>query len=59
MAFVKLDEIRGYRFDLEIVCLECSTDDDLKELTQTEIITNSEIEQAEGLFFCDRCSEVF
>ena len=57
MSFIKTEDIRGYKFDSEMVCLDCATEDDLKELRQSELITEDEIDRSEGCYFCDRCDE--
>lgn len=57
MAFIKKDDIVGFRFDSEVVCTDCVTQEDLQDLKQHNIITEDEVEQADGHFFCDRCKE--
>ena len=57
MGIIKEDEIRGYTFDTGIVCTECVTEEDLKELKQNEVLTDNDIENNGNKYFCDRCDE--
>jgi hypothetical protein len=54
MGFIKKEDIRGYYFDGDYVCLECIADKDLSELMEEEIVTERDLEK-EYYFFCDRC----
>lgn len=58
MSFIKIEEIRGYRFEPGILCLRCNSDIGMRIEKQTEIITSEEVKNADGLFFCDRCAEL-
>ncbi len=53
MGYVK--DMAACRIGNEIVCDECITDEESQNLTQDEIITQDEIENDDGFFFCDRC----
>ncbi len=55
MGIVK--DVMGYRINDEIVCTECITDDESKEVTQEEIITLEELQSTDDTFFCDRCKK--
>jgi len=57
MGIIKKEEIRGYRFENEIVCPDCATDAELKDLNEDEIITDNEIENGDEMYFCDRCKK--
>ncbi len=61
MVRIKSDEIRGYCFEsvggnVEYVCLDCATKEDLKDLEQHEILMDKDVE-GDDMIFCDRCQE--
>ena len=55
MSFVKTEDIRGFRFDSEIVCIECLNEYDMEDLRQYNIITSAKVKPTQGCFYCDRC----
>ena len=61
MGIIKTDEIRGYCFksadgNVECVCLECVTKEDLADLEQDEVLTETDVE-GDDMVFCDRCQK--
>lgn len=56
MSHIKGEEVRGYQFKDELVCLDCVEKDELKEITEDEILTESEMDE-DDYYFCDRCKE--
>ena len=65
MGIIDLAELAGARTfsspdntNNTIVCAECLTEKELAGLTDDQIITNTEIENADTkAYFCDRCKE--
>ncbi len=57
MGHIKGEEVRGYRFEDEMVCSDCSTKQGLKALNLEEVITNSQINN-DDYYSCDRCEEL-
>ena len=57
MGYIKGEEVRGYKFEDEIVCCDCATRQELEALKEEQVITNSEIKE-EDYYFCDRCEEL-
>jgi hypothetical protein len=58
MGIIKKEEIRGYRTGSEIVCLECITDQDQNQIDEeSSYIMNSEVDDSDDLYFCDRCKK--
>ena len=56
---IELENIKGYRFNNEIVCVNCITVEETDNSTQNEIITTDEIENnSEANYYCDRCKEL-
>jgi len=59
MGIIKTDDIIAYQFDtglVELVCTECTTPDELKDLKADQIIQESARDDSE-LLFCDRCKD--
>ena len=58
MGYIKNEDIRGYRFeDGTILCPECMAPEDLKDVTEDEILTDKDVNTEEGAYFCDRCKK--
>ena len=57
MGYIKGEEVRGYRFEDEMVCCDCATKQELKALKAEEVITNSQINN-DDYYSCDRCEEL-
>ena len=57
MGFVNNDDMVAFRVDEGIVCATdgCMTKEEMDALEEKDIICQSEVENAEGYFFCDRC----
>ena len=53
MSIIKDDEILGYFIGEECVCRDCVTDEEEKEVTQSDLITEKDIGN-EKRYFCDR-----
>ena len=56
MGFIRREDIRGYRFDSDYVCVDCASDKELSELLEKEILTENNVSE-EDYYFCDRCSK--
>lgn len=56
MGFIEISQVAGYRFENELVCPDCATEEDLKELTEDKVLTNSHLE-TDDFYFCDRCKK--
>ena len=54
MGIIKNEDIKWYQIGEGIVCVDCSTDDDLKEITEGDVHTE---EDDESMIFCDRCKK--
>ena len=50
------EDIRGIRRDGDILRSECITDEEWDETTQDQIITDDELADSYGIYFCDRCN---
>jgi len=49
--------IRGYRFDeSQVVCDECISEEELAGLEGHEILTDTDIDEADEYYYCDRCA---
>jgi hypothetical protein len=57
MGRIGKQDVKAYEFQGEVVCADCATDDDLKELEEDELITEDHIENSDDLLFCDRCKK--
>jgi len=57
MEIIKNKKIRGYILDQDIVCVKCVTQEELKEVTEDQIITDDEVEKSDEMFFCNRCNK--
>jgi hypothetical protein len=60
MGMIKAEDVVGYWTgyqDREIVCTNCITDAEMKDISEGQIITDSEREYEGNLFFCDRCKK--
>ena len=57
IGYIKAEEVRGYRFEDEMVCRDCATRQELKTLKVEEVITDSQIND-DDYYFCDRCEEL-
>ena len=62
MGRVKTEDILGYDINdehnsFEIVCAECATDEDLKDVTEDQIILEGSFDREEERLFCDRCKK--
>ena len=57
MSTVNREDIRGYQLEGgDMVCTECATDEDTKDVTQDEILVDSQVD-GDTLYFCDRCKK--
>ena len=54
MGIISQEDVRGYNFTGEIVCINCITNNDEKNLKGDEILTEDHIE-GDDFYFCDRC----
>lgn len=54
MGFMKREDVRGYYFNTDYVCVDCVTDKELSELREEEILTEMNMSE-EAHYFCDRC----
>ena len=52
---IKADEVRGYKFENELVCLECAIREGLVEISPENILIESAMAD-EDWYFCDRCN---
>ena len=58
MRTIKKKDIAGLWFDPEIVCTECISDVELKNLKADQIIIHDQIcRDDETLYFCNRCQK--
>jgi hypothetical protein len=56
MGYIKGEDIRGYYFNNTVVCNNCVTPEDLNELQEDQIITETEMTE-DDYYFCDRCKK--
>jgi len=54
MGIISQEDIKGYNFKGIIVCTDCATANDEKNLKGDEILTEDHIE-GDDFYFCDRC----
>ena len=54
---IKKEDIIGYWFDQEIVCTDCINENELKDITPDEIITENDINR-DVMIFCNRCNKL-
>ena len=52
------ERVVGLRFQDEIVCRGCLTNEEWTTFTEDEIITQKEVE-GDDIYFCDRCKKRF
>ena len=57
MGTIKQDEIRGIHVSGEVLCSNCATDEEMKNVKEEEIISENMAEKDDTLYFCDRCKE--
>jgi len=57
MGQFKLEDIAGIKVENEIVCLECSTKEEMTNLIQDDIIFGEDVDDSEDFCFCDRCKK--
>ncbi len=57
MGYIKAKEVRGYKFEDEMVCCDCATKSELKTPKLEEVITDSQIND-DDYYLCDRCEEL-
>jgi hypothetical protein len=57
MGIIKADEIAGYCFGGEMVCLECVQSDELTDLRKDDVLVRNDVESSEDMYFCDRCGK--
>jgi hypothetical protein len=57
MAVFKVEDIKGYCFQDEMVCTDCADREEINSLKVDEVITENEIQKGDDLYFCDRCKE--
>lgn len=58
MGVIKENEIMGYKFGNEIVCLECTENEESEKAKKDEILTGPDIDGRDGqIYFCDRCTK--
>jgi len=55
MGRFKEDEVAAYNLGEELVCTACAGADELTDLTQDQVVLDSELE--EEFAFCDRCKK--
>jgi len=57
MAVIERDQIRGiYVEGIGLCCMDCF-EGNLEELTLDQIVTESDIEDSDDLYFCDKCNK--
>ena len=57
MAYIKQEEIIGYRLHGQVICSDCATEEERKKkFTAKEIIGKDSIEEGD-FCFCDRCHD--
>ena len=56
MALIKNDDVIGYIVGEKHVCPECATQEEQRDVTLDNILTENDHE-IEGRYFCDRCKE--
>jgi hypothetical protein len=59
MGFIKNDDVVAYRVDGEIVCANggCMTKKEMDAFMESDVIYQNEVENADGVYFCDRCKK--
>ena len=46
------EEVRGFRIEDEIVCPDCIEEEEIEEMTESNLLTEDDLE---GEISCDRC----
>lgn len=57
---LRFSVLRSWFLPLEdgtIVCPKCMAPEDLKDVTEDEILTDKEVDDIEGTYYCDRCKK--
>lgn len=58
MGYIEVEEIRGYLLDQQVVCSECMrSNDSTDDVERQDIITDYDVDNDEGFYFCDRCNK--
>jgi hypothetical protein len=57
MGVFKVDDIRGYWFENEVVCGDCTDTDEINSAKIDQVVTEDDIGKGDYLYFCDRCKE--
>ncbi len=58
MAIYDKDEIVAIRTtDGRILCEECADQEEWDNVTQDHIVTRTEVEESDKLYFCDECKK--
>ncbi len=55
MPIFKTESIVGYSIGNEVICCDCVTNEEMKDMSLDDIICEEQLEEA--VFFCDRCKE--
>lgn len=55
MSTIKRSTVKAIYTSSGIICSDCMTEDDWKDLDQSQIITKQEIVKAEDPVYCDDC----
>ena len=56
MGKIRIEDIAAYNFDGEVVCSECVSDEECRNVEESEIITDDEA-SGDSIYFCDRCKK--
>jgi hypothetical protein len=57
MGVFKVEEIRGYWFENEVVCVDCTDTDEINSAKIDQVVTEDDLQKDDYLYFCDRCKE--
>ena len=56
MSYIKNEDVRGAQnYDGRIICVDCV--DDLANYKEKDLILERDIEQADGVYYCDECGD--
>ena len=56
MSQIDREDVVGTQLDAEMVCVECMSGEEWRELKLSDLLTRDDVERDDDkLYFCDRC----
>jgi hypothetical protein len=50
-------QIAAIARDAQVICMACATGEELEKIKEDQVVTWPFIDEAEEMFFCDRCKK--